>query len=210
MRSASVLYSNNGMFQPETGNACLQSPMDYFTYKPDSMDSFYINWPPRLANTATPEDFSITSFVQKKMDRCPLIKFLFFFKNNGCLFTQRNSEPAFRTPFCHFPPLPTVSKLLCWILTEGSLVLKKGGDKSVDKPESVSIHKMAPKERFASINIAVKKLRKVEMVNDMISFVDTPDAVMLGRSAIEAKGIVEAVRPLTFLAHDEQTISLRR
>ncbi len=69
---------------------------------------------------------------------------------------------------------------------------------------------MPPKERLTELDFALKKVRKVEMVNDIIAWVDHPDKTLLGHSAIEAKGILQSVRPLSFLAQSEPTISLRR
>ena len=69
---------------------------------------------------------------------------------------------------------------------------------------------MAPKERLTDIDFALKKVRKVELVNDIIAWVDHPDKTLIGHSAIEAKGILLSVRPLSFLAQSEPTISLSR
>ena len=69
---------------------------------------------------------------------------------------------------------------------------------------------MAPKEHLSDLDIALKKVRKVEMMNDIIAWVDHPDKALLGHSAIEAKGILLSIRPFTFLAQSEPTISLSR
>ena len=61
-------------------------------------------------------------------------------------------------------------------------------------------------------NVKMKKVRRVEMVKDIMAWVDCADrsAAFLGSSAIEAKNIAEAVRPLEFLSNQVQTISLTR